>query len=52
MWIAFLITEPVMLAVYGYPLLGYHACGQPQPGSHEVFKDGMKLYASMCLATV
>jgi hypothetical protein len=52
MWITFHITESVVFAVYGYPLFGYHACGQPQPGPHKVFKYGMKFYASMCLATV
>jgi hypothetical protein len=52
MRIAVNITVSVMFAMYGHPLFGYHACGEPQPGTHKMFKYGMKFYASMSLATM
>jgi len=38
--------------MYGHPLFGHHACCEPQPKSHEMFKDGMKLNALVSLATM
>jgi hypothetical protein len=37
-----LITESVMLAVYGHPLPSNHACREPQPEAHEVFDHWVK----------
>jgi hypothetical protein len=42
----------VMFAVCGHPLLGDHACGQPQPESHEVCHTWVKCDPSMCLTAV
>ena len=46
------IAESVMLAMYGYPLFGDHAGCEPQPESKEMCHCRMKLYASVCLASV
>jgi hypothetical protein len=51
-WITCLISLLMMLAVYGNPLTGDHASGQPQPKSHGVTDHRMKSHSTMCLATV
>jgi hypothetical protein len=51
-WISCHVTESVMLAMYGNPLLGNHAGCEPQPKTHEVFKHRRKNNASMCLSTM
>ena len=50
--IAWFITKSVMLAMHSYPLFGDHAGCEPQPKSKEMCHRRMKLYASVCLASV
>lgn len=52
MRIARLVAESVMLSMYCYPLLGNHACGEPQPKPHGMRQQWVKYQSLMCHTTM
>jgi len=47
-----LITFLMMSTMYGHPFSGHHPGCEPQPKSHKMADDRMKLHSSVCLASV
>ena len=47
-----LFAQPMMLAMYGHPFFGDHACSEPQPETHGMADPSTEIQGQMCLMTV